>query len=223
MLNLKIDMSRYLITTLKPEYFEQLEALQRTCYPTLGPQELMRVEHFASQYAIFPEGQIVVLDGDRVIGQGSGFFTDFDFEHPHHTFAGFCDHFYFRNHNPAGAYYYGADISVHPDYRGQGIGKAIYQARMNLVRRYNKRGIVAGGLIPGFVRHKQHMTVQQYVDEVVAGRLTDPTLTFQLKQGFVVRGLIEGYLEDSASDNWATLIVWENPDYVEANNVETRD
>jgi hypothetical protein len=75
-------MSNYVITTLKPEHFTRLEELQRIVYPTLGAQELMRAEHFASQYTVFAEGQIVVLDGDRVIGQGSGFFTDFDFEHP---------------------------------------------------------------------------------------------------------------------------------------------
>ena len=105
-------MPHYQITTLKPEHFAQLEELQRIVYPTLGEQELMRVEHFASQYTFFAEGQVVVLDGVRVIGQGSGFFTDFDFEHPAHTFAEFCDHFYFCTHDPAGAYYYGADISV---------------------------------------------------------------------------------------------------------------
>ena len=33
----------------------------------------MRVEHYASQYNVFAEGQIVVLDGEQVIGQGSGY------------------------------------------------------------------------------------------------------------------------------------------------------
>jgi len=208
-------MSNYVVTTIKPDYFEQLAELQRIAYPTLGAHELMRVEHFASQYEVFAEGQIVVLDGARVIGQGSGFFLDFDFEHPAHTFAGVCDNFYFRTHDPNGAYYYGADISVHPDYRGRGIGKLLYQARKDLLRRRNRRGIVAGGLIPGFARYKDKMSVHDYVARVVAGELTDPTLTFQLKQGFVVRSLIENYIEDSASDNWATLIVWENPDFDE--------
>ena len=150
-------MSRYTITTIQPDHFAALEELQRIAYPTLGEQELMRVEHFASQYAVFAEGQIVVLDGDRVIGQGSGFFTDFDFEDHAHTFAEICDNFYFRTHDPDGAYYYGADISVHPDYRGRGIGKMIYKARKNVVRRYNRRGIVAGGVLPGYARYKQHM------------------------------------------------------------------
>ena len=31
--------------------------------------------------------------------------------------------------------------------------------------------------------------------------------------GFEVRGLLENYLRDEADDGWATLIVWENPDY----------
>ena len=52
---------------------------------------------------MFAEGQIVVLDGEQVIGQGSGFFTDFDFENPQHQFSQFCDAFYFRNHSIRGA------------------------------------------------------------------------------------------------------------------------
>ena len=200
------------VTNLQPAYFAALEQLQRDCYPTLAEDELMLVEHFASQYAVFPAGQIVVLDGERVIGQGSGFLLDFDFANPNHRFREICDNLYFRTHNPDGAYYYGADISVHPAYRGRGIGKHIYRERKEIVRRANRRGIVAGGMLPGFVKHKARMSVQEYVAEVVAGNLFDPTLSFQLKEGFTVAGLLPDYLEDSAADNWATLIVWENPD-----------
>ena len=205
--------TRITITTIQPEYFAHLEALQRICYPTLGDHELMRVEHFASQYQIFPEGQIVALDGERVVGQGSGFFIDFDFDHPDHNFKEICAGFYFTRHDPQGAYYYGADISVHPDYRGQAIGKRIYAARQDIVRRYARRGIVAGGLIPGYATHKGILSVREYVDQVEAGQLQDSTLSFQLRNGFRVRGLLENYIEDSASDNWSTLIEWVNPDY----------
>ncbi|MEZ4676142.1 MAG: GNAT family N-acetyltransferase [Caldilineaceae bacterium] len=201
------------VTTIEPAHFAQLTQLQQICYPTLGRAELMYVPHFTAQHAIFAEGQIVVLDGEHVIGQGSGFFIDFDFANPDHTFREICAGFYFTNHDPNGAYYYGADISVHPDYRGQGIGGLIYEARQALVKRYNRRGIVAGGLIPGYAEHKGMLTVQEYVDRVVAGDLFDSTLSFQLRNGFRVRGLISDYIEDSASDNWSTLIEWVNPDY----------
>lgn len=198
------------IVNLRPEYFAALEQLQIDCYPTLADVELMKAHHFASQYRIFPEGQFVALDGERVVGQGSGFFTDFDFDHPAHTFREICAGFHFTNHNPAGAYYYGADSSVHPDYRGRGIGKLLYQARKALVRRYGKRGIVAGGALPGYARYKATMSPQEYVAKVAAGELYDPTLSFQLSIGFRVRGVLQNYLEDSASDNWATLIEWVN-------------
>lgn len=207
-------MSTFRVTTIQPAHFVGLATLQQICYPTLGQQELMVVEHFAAQHAIFAEGQIVVLDGEQVVGQGSGFFTDFDFDHPDHTFSEICAGFYFTNHDPNGAYYYGADISVHPDYRGQGIGGQIYAARQALVKRYNRRGIVAGGLLPGYAAHKGNLSVQEYVDRVMAGALSDPTLSFQLRNGFRVRGLLENYLQDSASDNWSTLIEWVNPEWV---------
>ena len=201
------------IVNARPEHFAALEELQRTVFPTLGPQELMRVEHYASQCRVFPEGQFAALVGDCVVGQGSGFLIDFDFDHPQHTFREICAYFYFTNHNPDGTYYYGADISVHPAYQGRGIGRRLYAARMALVRRANRRGIVAGGLIPGYAGHKGRLSVQEYVDRVVAGTLHDPTLSFQLSLGFVVRGLIQDYIEDRASDNWSTLIEWPNPDY----------
>jgi hypothetical protein len=53
------------------------------------------------------------------------------------------------------------------------------------------------------------MTAAEYVAKVVAGELTDPTLSFQLSNGFEVRGLLDNYIEDAADDGWAALIVWE--------------
>jgi GNAT superfamily N-acetyltransferase len=206
-------MSKIYIITIQPAHFAALEELQRICYPTLGAHELMHVEHFASQYRIFAEGQFVALAGDQVVGQGSGFFINFDFDHPQHTFSGICAGFYFTNHNPNGDYYYGADISVHPGFRRRGIGRLLYEARQTLVQRYNRRGIVAGGLIPGYAHYRTQMSVAEYVEQVVAGKLHDRTLSFQLSNGFCVRGLIENYLEDSASDNWSTLIEWVNPQH----------
>lgn len=56
------------------------------------------------------------------------------------------------------------------------------------------------------------MTVSEYVGAVVAGELRDPTLSFELRHGFEVRGPLRGYVDESASDDFATLIVWRNPD-----------
>jgi GNAT superfamily N-acetyltransferase len=196
------------IVNIEPKYAKALEELQILCYPTLGAQELMGEKHFLHHCKLFPEGDFVALDG-----LGSGFFVDFDFEHPDHTFREIMSEGFYDNHDVNGAWYYGTDISVHPEYRGYGIGKLLYAARKDLVKRYNKRGIIAGGVLPGYANYKPDLTIHEYANKVVSGEIVDSTLTFQLKNGFQYRGLLKDYLEDSASDNWASLIVWENPDY----------
>ena len=201
------------IENIQPSYAAALEQLQRDCFPTLADDELMRAEHFLNHCRLFPQGNFVALHDERVIGLGSGFLIDFDFEHSQHSFQEIIDGGFYSHHEPDGDWYYGADISVHPDYRRRGVGSMLYQARKDAVSRLNRRGIVAGGLIPGFAEYKATMSPHDYVARVVADEIYDSTLSFQLGRGFAVRGLLENYIEDEASDNWATLIVWENPDY----------
>ena len=201
------------IETIEPRYARALEQLQRDCFPTLGEDELMRAAHFLNHCRLFPEGNFVALHESRVIGLGSGFLIDFDFDHAQHSFQEIIAGGFYSNHDPNGSWYYGADISVHPEFRRRGVGSQLYAARKDIVKRLNRRGIVAGGLIPGYADYKGRMSAREYVDEVVASRIYDSTLSFQLGQGFVVRDLLRDYIEDAASDNWATLIVWENPAY----------
>lgn len=212
---------RVRIELARPEHAEALEELQRICFPNLAASELMTAEHFRMHQRVFPEGEFVALADDapdgtplteaRVVGLGSGFLIDFDFAHPDHAFHEVISGGTYANHDPEGEWYYGADISVHPEYRGLGIGRRLYRARQDLVRRLGKRGIVAGGALPGYPRYRDRMSVKHYVDKVVAGELHDPTLSFQLANGFEVRGMIRGYIEDAYTDDWASLIVWENP------------
>lgn len=188
-----------------------LEEIELLSFPMANPEDLLTADDIEAYAEVFPEGYFVVLIDGTPVGQGAGIYLDFDFDHPQHTIAGITGEHQCGNHDPNGGWYYGTDISVHPDHRGKGIGSLLYEARKDLVRRHGKRGIIAGASLPGYFEHKGSMSAATYVDSVVAGDLTDPTLSFQLSRGFEVRGLLEGYLEDEADDGWAALIVWEAP------------
>jgi GNAT superfamily N-acetyltransferase len=187
-------------------------ALERLCFPHADPSELIDVEDVVESSRIFPEGFFVILDGDRVVGQGAGIFLNFDFERPQHNILSITGIHQCGNHSPDGDWYYGTDIAVHPEYRRRGIGSMLYSLRKELVRKRQKRGILGGGHMPGFADHKHRMSAADYIDCVVRGEIYDPTLSFQLHNGFRVVCPLANYLKDEATDSWSALIRWDNPD-----------
>ncbi len=196
----------------RAEWVDKLEAIELACFPQADPADLLSAADLRRYCEVFPEGGYVALDGDEPVGMGLGIFVDFDFDQPQHTIHEIAGEHQCENHDPDGDWYYGIDITVHPDHRKRGIGRRLYELRKDVVRRFDKRGIIAGGSMPGY-QHHRHLTIDEYVAQVVAGDLYDPTLSFQLANGFEVRGLLEGYIDDPADDGWASLIVWENPDW----------
>lgn len=202
-------LSEIRVVNLDPAMAHELAQIELACFPRANPADLLGEEDILAYSRVFPEGYFVAVDGERPVGMGAGIFLDFDFDNPQHNIAGITGEHQCGNHDPNGSWYYGTDMTVLPEYRGRGIGGRLYEARKDLVRRYGKSGIVAGGSLPGFYEHKSHMTIGEYVDAVVAGELSDPTLSFQMGHGFEVRGLLENYIEDEADDGWAALIVWE--------------
>ncbi|PDV99591.1 GNAT family N-acetyltransferase [Candidatus Chloroploca asiatica] len=199
------------ICNTRPEHIAQLVEHQRICFPTLSPEDLMQAEMFAAQLAVFPEGQHIALDGERVVGQSSTFRIGEEQCRQQHTYRAITGKNSFSQHNPQGRWLYGADMSVHPAYRGRGIATMLYGVRKELVRRLKLKGIVFGGAMPGYGQHADHLSVDAYIAEVVAGRLNDPTITPQLKNGFVVRGVLRNYVDrGAASTGDATWMWWED-------------
>ena len=203
-------MSELRYVNLTEDMAPQCAELELQAFPHADPDDLLSEADIRAYARTFPEGFFVVLDGDEVVGQGAGIFLDFDFDHPQHSITEITGEHQCGNHDPDGDWYYGTDIVVHPDHRRRGIGRRLYQLRKDVVRRYGKRGIIAGGHMPGFADHKHRMTAEEYVSAVAGGELYDPTLTFQLDNGFEVRGVLYDYLRDEATDNTSSLIVWLN-------------
>jgi GNAT superfamily N-acetyltransferase len=195
------------VVNTQPEHAEQLEALQETVFPTLSPEERFRAPHYLKHIELFPEGQLVVLSGDRVVGMTTTIRLNFDFEHTDHTFADVIQGGFLTSHEPYGTWLYGADIGTHPDFRRMGIARALYEARQEVVHRLGLAGQVTVGMMSGYGAVREEMTPEQYYEGLLAGKIQDPTVSAQVKMGFEIRGLLRGYLNDPVCDNCGILIV----------------
>jgi GNAT superfamily N-acetyltransferase len=191
---------------MQPEDAEQLEALQKIVFPTLAEDELIQAKHYLRHLELFPEGQLVVKDGDKVIAMTTTMRSKFDFSHYHHTFKETIAGGWLTNHDPQGDWLYGLDIGVHPDYRGLGLARVLYRARHEIAKTLGLKGQVTVGMMNGYGAVRDQMTGEQYFQELVAGKRKDPTLSAQMKVGFEPIALIPDYLNDPACGNYGVLI-----------------
>ena len=160
---------------------------------------------------IFPEGTIIALDENRVVGMGTGIFIDVDPDFLPATEAELLDDENGSLHDMNGTHYFGGALAVHPEYRKKGIARQIYNRRKNLVTRYQKQGFYAASFLAGYEDYKNEMGIQEYVDKVIAEELFDSSLSVQLRNGFILVKLLHRFFTSPRSDDWSALIYWENP------------
>ncbi len=210
------EILRVEITNTRRAHCKPLSKLQRVIFPTLTEEELLTEAMYRKHLEIFPDGQFAAVANIRgkwlVIGATSTFRTNFNFDDIQHTFLQAIAGGWLTNHLPDGEWLYGADMGIHPHYRGHRIGSRFYEIRRELVKRLKLRGEIAGAMLPGYRGEiRKQLSVEDYVRKVASGDLKDPTLSFQLKNGFRVRGILYHHYE-STTDPHAALIVRENPD-----------
>jgi len=185
--------------------------LQLRAFPGQLP---WRTEQLARHIQVFPEGQMVVSDpDDSIVGSSSSLLIDWDDYAESANWSSITGQGTFDTHNPLGKTLYGADMGVDPNARRQGIGTFLYEARKDLIRERGLKRLLTGGRIPGYGAVASEITAKEYVAEVVAGKRKDPALTFQLGNGLVVLDVVPGYMQDTESAGFATLLEWLNPEY----------
>ena len=205
---------RFVVVQSQPWMAEGLTAVQRACFPDLAEAELMGPEHYRQHQHVFPEGQFAVWDSGReqVAACSTDLRINVDFAHYSHPYMQEVGDNTLSTHQPKGEWLYGADIGVHPDYRGQGLSTLLYSARQALVRQLGLRGHVAGAMPKGYCKHAHAMPIEEYVYRVALNELQDPVLSVQLRRHYRVWGIIPDYLDDPSCRNYGVFIVWRNPD-----------
>ncbi len=172
-------------------------------------------EQLALHLAVFPEGQLIAVNskGD-IAGSSSSLIIDWDDYSESADWMTITGQGSFSTHNPLGKTLYGADMLIDDEYRRKGIGTLFYDMRKKMIKERGLKRMLIGGRIPGYAQIAHQLTPREYVHEVIRGRRRDPTLSFQLKNGFIVLDIVSDYLHDVDSRGYATLLEWLNPDYV---------
>lgn len=187
----------------------------RLCQEVYPESPPWKDEQLRKHQELFPEGQLVVVDRQRagVAGFAASLIVRWDDYDMRTSWRDFTDAGWFTNHTLEGRTLYGAEIMVRPALQRQGIGRLLYQARQELVRRHGLLRIRAGARLRGYGGYATRMPPEEYVVRVVRGQIRDPTLSFQLRQGFRVLAVVPGYLRhDPDSLGYAAVIEWLNPD-----------
>ena len=182
-------------------------------YPTDRYCHCINPDAVAEQLERFPIGQFVAVtyeDGaEKVIGMATTMITSRSPDHDPLPWYDVIGSFGLRNHDPEGDWLYGVEIAVHPDYQRNGVASALYKARLALIDELHLKGWYAGGMLMGYDEHRDHLTPRQYAELVIAGDLTDPTVTMQLHRGLEPRAIIEGYYPEWKAGHAAVLLVHE--------------
>jgi GNAT superfamily N-acetyltransferase len=187
-----------------------LVAMNHAAYPELVEEGVVwSASQLHAHLWRFPEGQLVAeLDGVPM-GAISTFVVppSRDPLVPH-TWLEITDDGTFASHDRRGATLYLADVYVDPRGWGKRVGETLYAALRDLCVALDLQRVVAGGRLWGYHEYAARMTAAEYVMRVLRGEIRDRVLGSQVKAGFVVRGILDGYLRDPRSRDYATLLEW---------------
>lgn len=195
---------------LKIEDYEELKEVMISSYHTM-PESYWKEHHVARLINKFPEGQVVIKINGKIAGCALSIIIDYaKYEHKH-TYREVTGNYTFDTHTEKGDVLYGIDVFITPDFRGNRLGRRLYEYRKELCEKLNLKGIVFGGRIPNFHKYADQMSPKDYIEKVKNREIHDPVLNFQLSNDFHPMRVLKGYLEgDEASMEYAVLLEWDN-------------
>lgn len=211
---------------VRPTTASDFEGIRKLCLEVYPESPPWNDELLQSHLDVFPRGQVVAVDPqtESVVGMAASLVIRWDDYDLDGTWREFTDGGRFTNHDPAGRTLYGAEVMTDPRLRRRGIGRKLYAARRAIVEELGLLRIRAGARLRGYGAVADRMTPEEYVVDVVQGRLDGPTLSFQLSEGFEVIAVVSGYLRhDPESLGYAAVIEWLNPAMATPNDYSKRD
>ena len=207
-------MKGFIIREMKAEDIADVVALQVACFPPPFPQDLLwTVQHLKRHLEVFPAGQYVAESPTdwQIVASSSSLRISEQNWNARQSWDATLGGYEFTNGDPKGNTLYGADISVHPDWRRIGVGRAMYEARFSVVRRLSLTRYGTACRIPDFRAWQGEYpgkSPKEYVHAVAHREWRDRTLSPLLRYGLKVIGVLDEYMDDPESGNAAALLEW---------------
>ena len=205
-----LEINKVEIRNLQREDYDQLAASFTRVYAD-GSDVFWTPEQIDKLIRIFPEGQIVVVIDDKIVGCALSIIVHYDDVKNDHTYAQVTGNETFDTHTRKGNILYGIEVFIHPDYRGPRLARRMYEYRKELCEKLNLKAIMFGGRLPNYHKYADQMRPKEYIDKVRQREIVDPVLLFQLSNDFHVRKVMRNYLpNDEESLHYACLLQWDN-------------
>ena len=209
------EINKVEIRNLQKEDYDQLASSFTRVYAD-GSDVFWTPEQIDKLIRIFPEGQIVTVVDDKIVGCALSIIVNYNDVKNDHTYAQVTGNETFDTHTRKGNILYGIEVFIHPDYRGLRLARRMYEYRKELCEKLNLKAIMFGGRLPNYHKYADRMRPKEYIDKVRQREIFDPVLLFQLSNDFHVRKVMRNYLpNDEESKHFACLLQWDNIYYQE--------
>lgn len=213
---MKPEIKTVELRNLQLEDYKQLKNSMIEAYPGME-NSYWKEDQIEKLLQLFPEGQLVIVVDDKVVGSALSLIVDEDLVDKNHDYKKITGNYTFSTHNADSEILYGIDVFIDPKYRGLRLGRRLYDARKELCEQLNLKSIVFAGRIPNYGEYADELTPKAYIEKVRKKEIHDPVLSFQLSNDFHVMRVMKNYLEgDKKSKEFAVLLEWNNIYYDES-------
>ena len=181
---MQAEINKVELRNLKIEDYKELKNSMIESYPEMV-DDYWKETDIKKLLKIFPEGQLVILVDDIVVGSALSLIVEEDLVEKNHDYAKITGNYTFSTHTPKGEVLYGIDVFVVPKYRGLRLGRRLYDARKEICEQLNLKSIVFAGRIPNYSQYAQELTPKGYIDKVKRNTLFPYTTLFRYRKSVV--------------------------------------
>ena len=194
--------------------YSQLKALMETAYADLE-NPAMSQEEMELLQSIYPEGQILCFDGQRLIAASLNRIVATDKYVSNFTEEQTFNMSVYKSDAQANESVYALDFVVLPEYQSQRVGFQLRQVLHHQIFNVdNFIALVGVSRLSNYYQYQNEMDCETYVQKVKNRELRDPVLSFHLAHKMETRSILPNFNpNDKKSAGFGLSVILKNPYY----------